>query len=73
VRNDGAVAAGCELTAVAYDAQGNPVGTAKDWPVTGTNLVAGATRPFSFLLCSLTVPPSDVERVEVTVTGTVVW
>jgi len=73
LRNDGAVAAGCELTAVAYDAQDNPVGTAKDWPAAGANIASGATQPFSFLLCSLTVPPSDVERVEVAVSDTAVW
>ena len=73
VRNDGSVDAGCELTAIAYDALNNPVGSVKNWPADNTNIVAGATQPFSFFLCSLTVPANQVVRVEVTVSSAVVW
>jgi len=72
VRNDG-LAAGCELTATAYDALNNPVGSIKHWPASDTNIPAGATQAFSFFLCSVAVPPSQVVRVDVTVSGVVVW
>ena len=68
VRNDGAVDAGCELTATAYDASKNLIGTATDWPMAAGNITAGTTFPFAFLHCTLTVPPEQVARVEVEVT-----
>jgi len=73
VRNDGSVAAGCELTATAFDAQGNPVGAAANWAVGSTNITPGATVPFSFYHCALAVTPSQVARVDVTVTDARSW
>jgi len=71
VRNDGAVEAGCQLTATAYDASDNPVGTITNWPAADTNIAVGSTQAFAFLHCALSVLPAQVARVEVEVTDAV--
>jgi len=72
VRNDGPEA-GCELSATAYDATGNPVGSIKNWPAADTNIRSGGTQPFSFFLCDFAVLPSQVARVDIVVSGVTVW
>lgn len=69
MRNDGAVDAGCQLTATAHDAFNTPVGFQTTIPAAG-NIIAGETEPFSFIISNLTVPASQVVRVDVTVSAT---
>jgi len=73
VKNNGLMAAGCELTATAYDGLGNPAGTAVNWPSADTNIAAGATLPYGFIICSLSIPADEVASVEVEITDAQVW
>jgi len=69
VRNNGAVAAGVELTATAYNATGNPVGTYTYWPAGATNIIVGFDYVFRFFLCDLSVPGVQVVDIEVVISG----
>jgi len=73
VQNNGAVAAGVELTATAYNATSNPVRTFTYWPAGGTNIGAGVNYAYGFFLCDLSVPGEQVVTVEVVVTDAIVY
>ncbi|TFH07124.1 MAG: PKD domain-containing protein [Candidatus Atribacteria bacterium] len=73
VQNNGSVAAGVELTATAYNATSNPVGTFTYWPAGGTNIGVGVNYAYGFFLCDLSVPGEQVMTVEVIVTDAIVY
>ena len=73
ILNGNDVPAGCELTATAFDAQDNPVGSTAHWPTGDTNMAAHQGGPYAFLHCALTVAADQVARVEVTVTDARAW
>ena len=50
VTNIALTAAGCELTATAYDAFENPVGTATSWASANANIASGGTVPCNLLI-----------------------
>ena len=69
VQNNVSVAAGVELTATAYNATSNPVGTFTYWPAGATNIGVGVNYAFGFFLCNLSIPGDQVVMVEVVVSG----
>jgi len=73
VQNNASVAAGVEVTATAYNATSNPVGTFTYWPAGGTNIGVGVNYTYGFFLCNLSVPGEQVVTVEVVVTDATVY
>lgn len=73
VQNNASVAAGVELTATAYNATSNPVGTFTYWPAGETNIGVGVNYSYGFFLCGLSIPGEQVVTVEVVVSGAAVY
>ena len=67
VRNDGAVVAGCDLPATAFEELGSPVGWRRTDPPGTRAQCHGSILVYH---CTLTVPPDQVARVDITVTAT---
>ena len=72
MQNNASVAAGVELTAMAYNGTANPVGTFTYWPAGSTSIGGGVDYAFSFFPCDLSVPGEQVVTVEVVVSDGVI-